>query len=194
MPGPLKDRVGDALARTEAQRSLEMLDCDIGLACPIPECAAKGRPTSVVRVERQGTIDQRHHRADVLAERGQRMGGIHQDDRIVAGRLQRPPSEIGAFQTVRLPILTPTVGKQPKTAVRGAGERRTVTRIARDRLLHETQRLRALPCRRQGHCRAAQIEVVGGQIGGRTAGRSSDLGRLQRRLDDPGELTRRRCT
>ena len=38
----LKDRVGDADARTEAQRSLEMLDRDIGLACPISECAAKG--------------------------------------------------------------------------------------------------------------------------------------------------------
>ena len=36
----LKDRVGDALARTEAERSLKMLNRDIGLACPIPECAA----------------------------------------------------------------------------------------------------------------------------------------------------------
>ena len=62
-----------------------------------------------VRVERQGAIDQRHHGADVLAEIGQREGGIRQDARIVAGHFQGSPCEIGALQTVRLRIFAPTV-------------------------------------------------------------------------------------
>ena len=45
-----------------------------------------------VRVERQRAIDQRHHGADVLAEIGQREGGIRQDARVVAGHFQGPPA------------------------------------------------------------------------------------------------------
>src|SRR5262249_44878132 len=47
-----------------------------------------------------------------------------------------------------------------------------------------------LPCRRQGHRIAAQIEVVGAQIGNRAAGRTGGLGGLQRRLDDGGDARR----
>jgi len=60
-------------------------------------------------------------------------------------------------------------------------------RIARDRLLHKTERLRTLPCRRPDHRIGAQIEVVGGQIIGRTAGRTGGLGGSQRRLDHAGD-------
>ena len=143
-----------------------------------------------VRVERQGTVDQRHHGADVLAEIGQREGGIRQDARVVAGHFQGSPGEIDALQTVRLRIFAPTVKKQPKTADRGPGECGPVTRIARDRLLHKTERLRDLPCRRQDHRIGAQIEVVGGQIVGRAAGRTGGLGGLQCRLDDAGDARR----
>ena len=53
-----------------------MLDRDVGLArkrlrMPLMMPAARE-----IRVERQRTIDQRYHRADVLAEIGQREGGI----------------------------------------------------------------------------------------------------------------------
>ena len=118
-----------------------MLDRDIWLARPQPEDAADVPAARVVRVEREGTINQRHHRADVLAKIGQRFGGIRQDPRIVAGHFQGSPREIGALQTIRLPIFAPTVKKQPKTAERGPGECRPVMRIARDRLLHKTERL-----------------------------------------------------
>ena len=37
---------------------------------------------------------------------------------------------------------------------------------------------------------AAQIEVVGGQIGGRSSGRTGALGGLQRGFDDPGNARR----
>src|SRR5690348_17667642 len=45
------------------------------------------------RVERQCAIDQRHHRADVLAEVGQREGGRRQDARVVA-RSEEHTSEL----------------------------------------------------------------------------------------------------
>src|SRR5215472_8583640 len=79
----------DPGARTESQRSLGMLDRDVELAGPIPEYAANEPAAGVIRVERQGTIDQRHHRADVLAEIGKPLGGMHQDAWVIAGRLQR---------------------------------------------------------------------------------------------------------
>jgi hypothetical protein len=95
----------------------------------------------------QGAVDQRHHRADVLPEIGQRLGGICQDARVVAGHFQGSPGEIGALQTVHLRIFAPTVTDQPITAECGPGECGPLTRIARDRLLHRTQRLRDLSCR-----------------------------------------------
>src|SRR5215469_5045621 len=124
-----------------------MLDRDAGLAGPNPEDTADVPATREIRVERQGTIDQRYHRADVLAEIGQCEGGIRQRARVVAGHFQGSPREIAALQTVRLPIFAATVNKQSKTAESGPGECRPVMWIARDRLLHKTERLGCLPCR-----------------------------------------------
>ncbi len=88
---------------------------------------------------------------------------------------------------IRRRIFAPTVKKQPITADRSPGERGPVTRIALDRLLHQTERLGDLPCRRQEHRGGAQIEVVGGQIVGRSGGRTGGLGGLQCRLDHAGD-------
>ncbi len=77
--------------------------------------------------------------------------------------------------------------KQPKTAECCPGERGSVTRIARDRLLHQTERLRGLPCRRQDDRIGAQIEIVGGQIGGRAIGRTCGFSGLQCRFDDSSD-------
>ena len=49
-----------------------------------------------IRVEREGTIDQCHHGADILAKIGQRLGGIRQDARVVARHFQGSPGEINA--------------------------------------------------------------------------------------------------
>jgi len=143
-----------------------------------------------VRVERQGTVNQRHHGVDIFAEIGQREGDIRQNVRVVAGHFQGSPGEIGALPTVRLRIFAPAVPYEPTTAESGPAEGGSVTRIARDRLLHQTERLRDLPCRRKEHRISAQVEVVGGQIGGRTAGRTGGLRRLQRRRDNAGDADR----
>src|SRR5215471_3764671 len=63
-----EERLADAGAGTEPQRGLDMLDRDVRLARPDPEAAADVPAARIVRVERQGAVDQRNHRADVLAE------------------------------------------------------------------------------------------------------------------------------
>ena len=86
-----------------------MLDSDVGLARIHSEGATDVPAARGTRVERQCTIDQRHHGADVLAEIGQREGGIRQDARVIAGHLQRSPCEINALQTIRLRIFAASV-------------------------------------------------------------------------------------
>src|SRR5438034_1459080 len=67
-----RERVPDAGAGTKPQCGFCMLDRDVGLARPVPERSADGPATSIAWVERQGTVDQRHHGVDVLAEIAQR--------------------------------------------------------------------------------------------------------------------------
>jgi len=67
-----KERRATTGTGTKAQRGLDMLDRDVGLARPLPEDAAQVPAAGIVRVERQRTVDQRHHSADVLAEIRQR--------------------------------------------------------------------------------------------------------------------------
>jgi len=47
-----------------------MIDRDIGLACPLPEGTADVPAMGKIRVEHQGTVNQRHHGAGILAEKG----------------------------------------------------------------------------------------------------------------------------
>src|SRR5215813_5164583 len=110
------ERRADAGAGTEPQRGLDKLDRDVELARPQPEQAADSPAAREARVECQRSVDQRHHRADILVEIGQRLGGIGQDARVVAGHLQGSPGEIGALEAVRCRIFAPTVKKQPNTA------------------------------------------------------------------------------
>ena len=92
-----KERHADAGAGTEAQRGIEMLDRDVGLARPNPEHAADVPAARKIRVEHERAVHQRYHGADIFAEIGQRLRGIRQDARIVAGHFQRAPCEIGAL-------------------------------------------------------------------------------------------------
>ena len=50
-----------------------------------PEKAADEPTACKIRVQRKGTVDQRNHCIDVLAEIGQGQGSIDNDVRIVAG-------------------------------------------------------------------------------------------------------------
>src|SRR6516225_3947290 len=165
-PAYQSKRITDAGAGTEAERGCDVFDRGIELASPTSEGAANVPATSEARVERHRSIGQPNHCADVLAEIGESNGSIGKHIRIVATDLEGPACEIGALPAVRAGVLARAIKADAETTVRGPGERGPVIRIARDRLLHETQRLGDLPCRRPDHRIGTQIEVVGGQIGG----------------------------
>ena len=121
------------------------------------------------RVERERAIDQRRHRAEVLAEIGQYHGGDGEDARIVARLLQCPVGVIDAFQSVRIAVVAPPVTMQLERAQRGPGQREPVVRVAGDRPLRKTQRLRDFPSRRPVHRMGTQIEIIGREFGSLTA-------------------------
>src|SRR4029077_13046473 len=127
-----RERVANAGAGTEAQRRFYMLDRDIGLAGPHPERSADRPAARKTGVEREGAVDQRDHRADILAEIGQRQGSIGRGAWIVASPFESPPGKIGTLHTVRPRIFALPANKQPLMTHRGPGERRPVVRIARD--------------------------------------------------------------
>jgi|HubBroStandDraft_6_1064221.scaffolds.fasta_scaffold33304_5 hypothetical protein len=80
-----RKRSADAGARAEPQRGFGMLDREVGVARKKPENAADMPTPCKIRVQRKGTIDQRNHCADILAEIGQGEGGIDNNLRIVSG-------------------------------------------------------------------------------------------------------------
>src|SRR6516165_6402421 len=177
------ERRADAGSRAEAQRGLEMFDRDVGLARPTSEGATDVPAAGVVRVEREGSIDQRHHGTDVLAEIGKCEGGIRQNPWIIASHFKGSSREADALPTIYLPVFTPTVLKQPKTAECTPRECGPVTRIARDRLLHKTERLRVPQLRRYGH-------RIGAQVRGRRRSDRSSAGRRSGRFRRPAEPAR----
>jgi len=69
-------RGADAGAGAETQRGLKMRDCETAVPGPQPENTAAVPTARKARIEGQGAIDQRDRRTDVLAEIGQRDGGI----------------------------------------------------------------------------------------------------------------------
>src|ERR1700756_1704343 len=131
-------------AWAETQRSLGTLDCSVKLARKKQENGTDVPAARKARVERQRPIDQRHNRADILAEIGQREGGIGQSARIVTGHLQRPPGEIDTLAAVCRGVGTRPIRLKPKAADRSPSECRPETRIALDRPLEKTERRRDL--------------------------------------------------
>jgi len=106
----------DGRTRAEPQRGLDVLEREVGLTCSQPKIAADLPAACEARVQRQCTIDQCHHRADVLTEIAERRGGIRQDAGVIAGDLEGALGEIDALPTVRLGIFAAAVKKQPHTA------------------------------------------------------------------------------
>ena len=154
----LKMRWAYAGARTKAQRDLEMLDRGVGLARPIPKHAADEPAASEIWVEHEGMVDQRYHRPHVFPEIGERDSGVCQGCRIVTGDFQSAPRKIGSFQTIGLLVFAVIVNKEPITAESCPGERGPVMRIAFDRSLDKTQRLRNLARGSMEYCIGAEIK------------------------------------
>jgi hypothetical protein len=89
-----QERVCSPFARVEAQRSLEMLDREIGLPRPQPEPPAPLPTTSETRIEFQAAVEQGDGDINFFAEIGECVSSLTEDIRIVAGYLKCPPCEI----------------------------------------------------------------------------------------------------
>ena len=136
------ERYADAGAWAEPQRRLDVLQGGVGLARPQPEDAADVPTARVVRVVRQGTVDQRQHRANILTQRGERQGGMRQDARVLAGYFQGSPGKINT------PSIGPPRGLRSDNRI-SAGYSRMRPRRARARNADrvdrpQTERLRDL--------------------------------------------------
>src|ERR1051326_849792 len=139
-----------------------MLDGGVRVTSPCPKCATAIPSAREIGVQRQGTIDQGNHCADVLAEVGQGSCGISEDHGVIPSHFQGPPCIFGTFLSVCRCVLAPSINMKPKTAECAPGKRRAVTRIAVYCLFKKTQCLGNVPGRRQRHCISAEIKIVGG--------------------------------
>src|SRR5204862_555237 len=92
-------------AWAETQRGLDMLNCRIRLPGPQPDDAADMPASCEARVERQRTVGQRHHCADVFVEIRECQGGICQRARVVSGCLQGPARQLNSLASVRFRII-----------------------------------------------------------------------------------------
>src|SRR3954469_6855394 len=106
------DRSTDACPWTEAQRGFEMLDRDVGLPGPYPDCTADVPAASVARVERQRAVDQRDRHPYILAEKRQGMRRRSQGAGIVAGDFKGASGEIDALKAVRCRVFAEAVANQ----------------------------------------------------------------------------------
>ena len=107
-----------------------------------------------------------------LAEIGQGESGIDNNVRIVTSAFQGSLRKIDSLTAVPHGVGARSIYAEPVTAHRGPGESRPIARIARDRLLQQTERFRDLPCRRPDHCMSAQEEIVSSEVGRRAVGRT----------------------
>ena len=129
-------------ARAETQRRFDMPDREIRFPADQPQHAADVPAARKARVERQRTIGQCRHRADVLAEKREREGGIREDARIVVGLLQCLARQSGSLAAVGLRIFALAVVAAQKPANRCPSER---GRHNRDRAQWPHRENRSLP-------------------------------------------------
>src|SRR5260370_27749744 len=99
-----------------------MLDREIGLAGPDPEHTAHMPAAGVARVERERTVDQPDHGADILAQMSQHESGDGEDAGVVLRHLQRLPGEIAALAAGCPPFLDPNLNTEPPRASRPPGQ------------------------------------------------------------------------
>src|SRR3954454_17246667 len=106
-----------------------MLDREIVLTGPDPESAARMPAAGKARVERERTVDQPDHGADVLAEIRQQEGGVGEDARVILSRLERLPSKIDALAAIYLRLFGLVGSVEVHVADSRPGQCRSVTRI-----------------------------------------------------------------
>src|SRR5262249_33522041 len=77
--------VADAVTWVEAERCLDLLDREIGLARPDTEAAPQHPRPREARIERERAIDQRDLSPHILAQPGECKRGVREDTWVVTG-------------------------------------------------------------------------------------------------------------
>src|SRR6516225_4776903 len=165
-----------------------MLNRQPGLTCPQAKPTASAPAFSKAWITPQRSIDHPRGGANVLAEISEYDRGVGKDIRVAGGIASSLLCKIDCFAAVRLLVFGPTVEIQLAMAECRNSKCRPVTRITLHRLAEQIERGQCASffpsvCMRTG----AQVEVVGGQIIGRTAHGTTDLGGLQGRLNHAGD-------
>src|SRR6516162_10208309 len=164
-----------------------MLDREIGLTGPEPENAAQIPAAGVARVQRQRTVDQPDHSADILAEIRQHEGGAGEHARVILNGLERLTSEFDCLAAGCLRRFDPAPNDEVHVADRRHRQCGSVVRIDRDRLVEQSQSLDNPLLRHWKEDRKrAQVEIVGAEIGRRPRGGAAYFSCLQCRLDNTG--------
>src|SRR5262245_11902162 len=96
-----------------------MLDCEVVLAGPGSEGAAKKPAAREARIERERTIDQPDCGIDILIEASQHQGRVDENARVVLSRLKRLPGQIAGLAADCRYLLDPAVGGKLQVADRG---------------------------------------------------------------------------
>src|SRR5215470_11297606 len=117
-----------------------MLNRQVGLTTPQPEPTAAEPSEREVRVKLPSAIDQRDGGIEVFAKITEHERDAAEDIGIFPGDPKCPPGKIDAFATVAGPVCCRTGDVEHLPAMRGQGKRRTVARIALDRLPEQFRR------------------------------------------------------
>src|ERR1700730_7071184 len=145
-----------------------MLDSEIELTGEQPQKAAHKPTAGEARVERQCTVDQPDHGADIFAETRQHKGGDDENARVVLSDLECLPSKLDAAAAEFLRFCGPAVIDKPHVAVRHPGKCRAKLPIYGNRPLKKSQRLdNAFLCYRKIDRKRAQIEIISVEVGSR---------------------------
>src|SRR5260370_23502808 len=123
------------LARAQAQRGLDVVEREIVLTGKYPETAAQIPAAGIARVERERTVHQPDHGADILAQMSQHESGDGEDAGVVLRHLQRLPGEIAALAAGCPRFLDPTVNDEPQMAFPRPGKSKPPIPTDRARLV-----------------------------------------------------------
>jgi hypothetical protein len=121
-----------------------MFDSKIGLSGPQPEPSATDPTARVARIDLQRTLNQRDSSLDVLAKITKHEGRGGENLGVVPADSKRPAGKINALSVARLLVLAPAIHAKKLMAQSRQAQGGCVTRISRDRLPKQADRVEDL--------------------------------------------------
>src|SRR5262245_33907253 len=175
----------------QPQCFFKVLDCNVSLPIPQPDPAAPRPTNGETWIELECPIDEGESRIDVSLEVAKHMGSFPENKRVVRGCSQRPTGIVDPLLAHPILILVPSIRMRKDVTAGDQHESRAIVRVAFESLpeqIERTQHALFVPGLPRGSC--PQKQVIGGQIIGRTMGRTKRFRRLQGRFDHASDTQR----